>query len=206
MRYVNARAPPIRVGSMTRGLTPRRRLCKLTPMPRLSHRWTTALQATTLLLGALSMPAAAAVLRCQTPDGRISYQDSSCPNGARGEPVDATPNRGFRFATEKEINKAMRPLPEERPRPVRSSKTKVRVAVNAGERRFITSGVTSGEVRQRIGAPDHVAYRTPAAAKRRSGDASQQWVYLPATDDPQTTTTLTIKGGVVTQVERRVTR
>lgn len=159
-----------------------------------------------VLLAALSWQTTASVLRCKTAEGGILYQDSSCPNGARGEPVDATPNRGFQFATKDQINKAMRPLPEERQRPVKGGKTKVRTAMNAGERRFITSGMTAGEARLRIGAPDHIAYRSSTAARKRSKDAGQQWVYLPAADDPQTTTTLTVKGGVVTQVERKVTR
>jgi hypothetical protein len=154
----------------------------------------------------LPRPASASVLRCTTADGRVSYQDSSCPDGARGKPIDATPNRGFQFADAQQIRKTMRPPPEERQRPVRASKAKVRVAMNAGERRFITAGLTAAEVRQRIGAPDHIVYPTSATARRRSRDASQRWVYLPALDDPQTTTTLSVKGGVVTHVERKVTR
>ncbi|MFS8086369.1 MAG: DUF4124 domain-containing protein [Acidobacteriota bacterium] len=158
------------------------------------------------LIAALSWPTTAGVLRCQTADGRTLYQDSSCPNGARGEPVDATPNRGSRFATEQEIRKAMRPPPEERPRPARSSKIKVRQAVNAGERRFILPGLTAAEVRHRIGAPDQIAHRPSSSGKRRNRDGNQQWIYLPAADDPQTTTALTLKGGVVMHVERKVTR
>jgi hypothetical protein len=175
-------------------------------MQRTSHSLWGALWSVATLLSVLSWQATASVLRCKTPDGRISYQDSSCPNGALGEPVDATPNRGFRFATEQEINKALRPLPEERQRPVRNSKTKVRQAMNAGERRFILPGLTDAEVRQRIGAPDRVAYKSSNYGKRPSKDATRQWVYLPAVDDPQTTTTLTVKSGVVTHVERKVTR
>jgi hypothetical protein len=159
----------------------------------------------TLVYG-LSWQASAGVLRCTTADGRMSYQDSSCPDGARGEPIDATPNRGFRFADEQQIQKAMRPPPEERQRPVRNSKTKERQALNAGERRFILAGMSSVEVRRRIGAPDHIAYHSSSAAKRRNKDSSQQWIYLPAADDPQTTTTLTVKGGMVLHVDRKVTR
>jgi hypothetical protein len=60
----------------------------------------------------MQAPAEASVTRCVGPDGRISYQDSSCPNGAAGAPVDATPNRGFQFATKQQIEKASRPPPE----------------------------------------------------------------------------------------------
>jgi hypothetical protein len=78
--------------------------------------------------------------------------------------------------------------------------------MNAGERRFILPGLTDAEVRQRIGTPDRVAYKSSNYGKRPSKDATRQWVYLPAVDDPQTTTTLTVKSGVVTHVERKVTR
>jgi Domain of unknown function (DUF4124) len=175
-------------------------------MQRTAHCFSVALGSVALLLAALSCPTTASVLRCKTADGRISYQDSSCPNGARGEPVDATPNRGFRFASEQEIRKARRPVPEERQPRVRSTTTKVRQVLNAGERRFILPGLTAAEVRQRIGTPDQIAHPASSASNRRSRDASQQWVYLPAADDPQTTTMLTVKGGVVTHVERKVTR
>lgn len=158
------------------------------------------------LLCSLSWQASAAVFRCQATDGRVSYQDSICPGGAQGEAVDATPNRGFQFATKQQIDKAMRPPPDERLRPVRSGRFNARVATNAGERRFITSGVTAAEVRQRIGAPNHIAHPATSGGKRRNKDSTQRWVYLPAQDDPQTTTTLTLKGGLVTHVERRVTR
>jgi hypothetical protein len=191
---------------MRKGLTLARPLCKLTSMHRTSHPLALTLGIFTMQLAALSLPVNASVLRCKTADGRISYQDSSCPNGARGEAVDATPNRGFRFATEQDIKKAMRPPPEERPPRVRSSKTKVRQVLNAGERRFILTGMSGAEVRRRIGPPDHIGYASSSAAKRRSKDSGQQWIYLPAVDDPQTTTTLTVKGGMVLHVDRKVTR
>lgn len=164
-----------------------------------------ALRVVATLLAALSLQATASVLRCKTADGRISYQDSSCPNGARGEPVDATPNRGFQFATKQQIEKAMRPPPEVLPPRVRSTKTKARQVLNAGERRFILTGMSGAEVRRRIGAPDHIAHQSSSASKRQSKDSRQQWVYLPAADDPQTTTTLTFRGSMVVHVDRKVT-
>ena len=35
----------------------------------------------------------AAVVRCTGADGRVTYQDSSCPGHARSEPVDSTANQ-----------------------------------------------------------------------------------------------------------------
>ena len=55
----------------------------------------------TVALAAVSLSitvASASIVRCTAPDGRITYQNSTCPNGARGVPVDETANRGFRFA------------------------------------------------------------------------------------------------------------
>src|SRR5438552_12486867 len=150
----------------------------------------------------------ASVTRCVGADGRISYQDSSCPNGARGAPVDTTPNQGFQFATKEQIKRAKRLPPDDAIPEFRTPKTgkiKVRQALNAGERRFLQTGITADEVRRRIGAPDRIAYNSSASGKSRSKDSRQQWIYQPAIDDPQTTTVLTVKRGVVTQIERRVT-
>ena len=149
--------------------------------------------------------AGAAVLRCTGPDGRVTYQDKSCTNGTRGEAVDATPNQGFRFATRPEIEKAMRPPPEERPPPrARPPTAKPRKNFNAGERRFISPGMGSGEVRRRIGAPDHIEHESPTSRNRNKA-AAVQWIYLPAEADPQTTTTLTFRGRTVVHVDRKVT-
>ena len=175
-------------------------------MQRTSHclsiaRWTVA-----LLLAALPLLAGASVVRCRAADGSISYQDRSCPSDARSEAVDATPNQGFRFATKQQVENAMRLPPDEPPPRARSSKAKVHKVVNAGERRFIRTGMSAAEVRRRIGAPDHIENHSTSSTNRPSRDARRQWVYLPADDDPQTTTTLTVKTGMVLHVDRKITR
>jgi hypothetical protein len=71
-------------------------------------------------LTATSFPAAGSAVRCRGPDGRISYQDSSCPHGAHGMPVDTTPNMGFQFATRQQIDKAKREAAAEATAPARS--------------------------------------------------------------------------------------
>lgn len=160
-----------------------------------------------MILTLHAMSGTASIVRCTAADGHVTYQDRGCPGGANGEPVDATPNQGFRFATREQIEKARRPPPEEwQPPPVKGRKTKMRPAFNAGERRFIGPGMTDAEVKQRIGPPDRVTYKASSYGKRPNKDASRQWFYLPAADDPQTTTVLTLKGGVVTHVERKVAR
>ena len=161
-----------------------------------------------MLASAAASGAGTAVLRCVSAEGRISYQDKSCPDGTRGEPVDATPNQGFRFANKDQIAKAMRPPPDEpSPRARGGSRAKVKKTLHAGERRFLRTGMYVAEVRRRIGAPDQIAHSTSATGRKRTDrQATQQWIYLPADEDPQTTTTLTVKGGLVLHVDRKVTR
>ena len=167
---------------------------------------------------AVAASADAAVVRCTGADGRVTYQDSSCPGHARSEPVDATANRGFRFAEHKEIERLRKERAAARMRenaPVPATRSLrhalargsrfTRVPFNAAERRFITAGMSLTDVRARIGAPDHVV--NPSGASRSSSrDASQNWVYLAADDDPQTTTIVSMRRGMVTKVDRRVAR
>ena len=157
----------------------------------------------------LLMPAEGSVIRCVGRDGRVSYQDKSCDSGAPGVPVDATPNRGFQFATKQQIEKASRPPPEEarmpEPPAAGKAKAKVRKVLNAGDRRFIRTGMHAAEVRRKFGPPDQIDYPVTASGKPdRTG--SRQWIYLPADDDPQTTTVVTVRSGMVLHVDRNVTR
>src|SRR5258706_7282811 len=119
------------------------------------------LAAVALATVALASPSAeASVIRCKDAQGRISYQDKSCPNGAPGLPVDATPNQGFQFATKEDIGRVKRLEREEKaaeaarpaPRAQRESPSKARHGVNAGERRFVARGDHIDTVRRRIGA------------------------------------------------------
>ena len=161
----------------------------------------------------VSVSAVPAVLRCIGVDGRVTYQDSSCPGGARGAPVDETPNKGFRFAEEKDIRRLRAQARESQSSPAFRERASTgrqwrhtRSPINAGERRFITVGTSAGVVKSRIGWPDHVDRPAANTSRSRSNGSTQRWVYLPTPDDPQTTTTLTIKGGIVLHVDRRITR
>ena len=167
------------------------------------------------LAGWFSFAADATVVRCTAADGRVTYQDSSCARDARSDLIDETPNRGFRFAEQKEIERLRkeRAAAKIRERATTSSAlqapprraTSNRIPFNAGERRFITAGTSITDVHLRIGAPDRVV-RPSGASKPSSRNALQRWVYLPAEDDPQTTTILLVRRGAVATVERRVTR
>lgn len=166
-----------------------------------------ALLSATSLVIALPTSAHATMIRCQDASGKVTYQDSTCPNGARGVPIDPYQSSGTRFATRDEINRAMRPEPAPKPpRADRSTSRKAKPAGDPAERRFIATGATAAQVRAKIGEPDYTE-RAPGAGHSRSkrNSGGQHWVYLPTQGDTQTTTTLTIKDGVVTRVERRVT-
>lgn len=202
------------------GLTRAPRDSKLAPMfssplaPRLSaalrrlfRRAASAAVAVAVLIAlcGLSPIAFATMIRCQDAAGRITYQDSTCPNGARGVPIDPYQSSGTRFATRDEINRAMKPEPPPKPpRPERTARGKPKLAGDSSERRFIAPGASSAQVRARIGDPDYTE-RAPGVRHGKRNSSGQQWVYLPAQGDAQTTTTLTLKDGVVTRVERHVT-
>ena len=167
------------------------------------------------LAGCASSAADAAVVRCTDVEGRVTYQDSSCAGNSRSDPVDETPNRGFRFAEQKEIERLRKERAASRIRENRFSSAiqhtsprrtrSIGSPFNAGDRRFITAGMSITDVRARIGAPDHVV-RPASASKPSSKDTLQNWIYLPAEDDPQTTTILSVRRGTVAAVDRRVTR
>jgi hypothetical protein len=191
------------------GLTPSATRSKLAPMSfhALFARRVIALLLTAGSLAALPSVASATMIRCQDASGKVTYQDSTCPNGARGVPIDPYQSSGTRFATREEINRAMRPEPPPKPpRPERSTARKSKPGGDPAERRFISTGATAAQVRAKIGEPDYTEHAPGTAhskSKRNSG--GQHWVYLPTQGDTQTTTTLTLKDGVVTRVERRVT-
>ncbi len=75
-------------------------------------------------------------------------------------------------------------------------------AGDASKRKFITKGMTEGEVVLKIGKPDN------ESALSGSGAAvvEKVWSYFPADQDAQAFTTITLKNGVVTAVDRNVSR
>ena len=75
-------------------------------------------------------------------------------------------------------------------------------AADAGDRKFIREGMTEGEVLMKIGKPDSESTDTGGGAQV----AVKRWIYFPASGDSQTMTTLTIRDGRVTKVDRQVSR
>lgn len=74
--------------------------------------------------------------------------------------------------------------------------------VDARDRGFLSTGMAEGEVVLKIGKPDHEA--VVASAKGRPEEKT--WTYFPHFRDAQTLTVVTFKGGVVTKVERKISR
>jgi len=75
-------------------------------------------------------------------------------------------------------------------------------AADAGDRKFIREGMSEGEVMMKIGKPDSESIDSGGGAKV----VVKRWMYFPTTRDPQTMTTLTIRDGKVTEVNRQVSR
>lgn len=76
------------------------------------------------------------------------------------------------------------------------------MAADARERGFISKGMPEGEVLYRIGKPDHEAL----IKSIRGQPEEKSWTYFPHTQDPQTLTILTLKAGVVVDIERKIAR
>lgn len=76
------------------------------------------------------------------------------------------------------------------------------LAADAAERGFIRKGMAEAEVLLRIGKPDHET----AIRNVRDEPEEKAWSYFPHSRDPQTLTIITLRGGVVVQVERKIAR
>ena len=74
-------------------------------------------------------------------------------------------------------------------------------AQSASERKFVRKGQSEGEVLVKVGKPDS---ESVISAAREA--VVKQWIYLPHVDDQQTVTTLTLTGGKVVEIERKVVR
>lgn len=76
------------------------------------------------------------------------------------------------------------------------------LAADARERGFISLGMAEGEVLFRIGKPDYEAF----VASVKGQTEEKTWTYFPDSRDPQTLTILTLRGGVVANIERKISR
>jgi Domain of unknown function (DUF4124) len=157
----------------------------------------------------LCLPAAHAaggVFKCTTENRGVIYQDTPCTPGNELRNLDKDPPTlsvvpGLPTANTHSAPPATvrssRIAPSDR---AASSKEKNQLE-KAGERRFIRVGMTEAEVLTRIGRPEINGHKKDT---RSSG--SMEWSYLPNAGDPGTITTVTIVGGKVTDVQRKVSR
>ena len=76
------------------------------------------------------------------------------------------------------------------------------LAADASERKFIREGMSEGEVLMKIGRPDSESTDSGGGARV----AVKRWIYLPTNGDSQTMTTIVVKDGRVTEVDRQVAR
>lgn len=73
---------------------------------------------------------------------------------------------------------------------------------DARERGFLSKGMQEGEVVFRVGRPDHEAF-----TRNVKGQPEEKtWTYFPHARDPQTLTIVTLKAGIVVEIERKVSR
>ncbi len=76
------------------------------------------------------------------------------------------------------------------------------LATDARDRGFISAGMPEGEVVLKIGKPDHEAF----IRNVRGQPEEKTWTYFPHPRDPQTLTIITLRAGVVANVERKIAR
>ena len=160
-----------------------------------------------LLMLFAALPAAAALVKCAGEKGGVIYQDTACPPGKELRDLEADPATvsvvpGTPLPTAARTRSARTPsalsTPAKRATATRTSMHRVRTG-NAAERRFISRGMSEAEVIMRIGRPD-------VQTKGQGKTGGRRWSYLPAAGDAQTLTTLTLAGGQVVDVERRMAR
>ena len=165
------------------------------------HSKSIVMQAVVLAVALLALAASsaqAAVYKCATDKG-VVYQDEACPPGRELRNFDEDPPT-LSVVPGTPVPVARPPASNKPPKPTPARSTTVHKARsgNAAERRFIRAGMSEAEVVMRIGTPD--------VDSKGRGKNGRRWAYLPAAGDPNTMTTVTIAGGTVVDVERKVTR
>ncbi len=157
---------------------------------------------TLVLLGHHSN-AEATMVKCQGDQGSVIYQDTPCKPGMELRNLDTDPATVSVVPWSSAVA-ATPPAPAPRRRGSQVARRPPDEKISSGkaaERRFIRTGMSEAEVLRRIGKPavdGHVG--------RKQGKDGKHWSYLPAAGDPDTITTLTIVGGQVANVERKVVR
>jgi hypothetical protein len=151
--------------------------------------------------------AGATLVKCRNDSGAPVYQDAPCKPGMELRNFDTDP------ATVSVVPFAPAAVPSTPPQATRPPAVQTtrrqttarmgseKTSERASERRFIRTGMSESEVLRRIGKPE--VDTSTGRNKRKDG---KRWSYLPAPGDPETITTVTIVGGQVAEVERKIVR
>jgi hypothetical protein len=152
-----------------------------------------------LLLTWVGLPAAASVFKCAGEKGEVVYQDMPCGTGRELRNFDTDPPPLTVLpSTPAAASTAPARTSERAEKTGRDAARRDADDRRAGERKFIRSGMSEAEVLQRLGRPD-----VTTGGSQRAG---RRWAYLPRPGDPDTMTTLTLQGGSVTDVDRKLVR
>jgi hypothetical protein len=76
------------------------------------------------------------------------------------------------------------------------------IAADASERKFIREGMHESEIILKIGKPDHETF----IKNERGQPEEKSWSYFPHSRDSQTLTIITLRGGVIAKIERKISR
>lgn len=153
-----------------------------------------------LSLSWVAVPAAASVFKCAADKGAVVYQDVPCGTGRelRNFDTDPPPLTVLPSTPVASAPTAARGGSERADKSDRDSARQQADDRRATDRKFVRSGMSEAEVLQRLGRPD-----VTSGGSRKSG---RRWAYLPRSGDPDTMTTLTLQGGSVVDVERKLVR
>jgi hypothetical protein len=157
-----------------------------------------------LSLSWLALPVGASVFKCAGDKGEVVYQDAPCSTGRElrnfdsdPPPITVLPSTPAAAAAAERA--AARGGSERTEKSGRGEGARQQGDDDrAAERKFVRSGMSEAEVLHRLGRPD-----VTSGSGRKN---SKRWAYLPRPGDPGTMTTLTLQGGSVTDVERKVVR
>jgi hypothetical protein len=158
--------------------------------------------------GPAALPAAADVFKCRGDAVSPVYQDTPCAKGRELRDFQADPPnvsvvpfaKGAPAASVAPARTTTRHKTDSDSAHAAKPHGKPGIAPgNAGERRFLRSGMSDAEVIARVGPPD---IRTGNIDSR----GGARWSYLPTDGDPGMITTLHFRAGVVADVERKPAR
>jgi hypothetical protein len=145
----------------------------------------------------------AEVFKCAGSGNVPIYQDTPCPAGRELRNFQTNPPE-ITVLPAPELPAESRPASDPRRGAKDAAASKAppagdaRLPGDAAERRFVRRGMTEGEVIARLGQPE--------VTSRGSKNKGSRWTYLPAARDPETITIIHFANGVVTEVERKVSK